>query len=95
MKKRVLLCTTTDVSALVAATQELSCDVLAVSDPEERYRVDAKSILGLYSLDLSTPIELRWETDNEEKEKQFLDRISKFVKNAEEWDYDYACEHLS
>ena len=95
MKKRVLLCTTTDVSALVAAAQELSCDVLAVSDPEERYRVDAKSILGLYSLDLSTPVELRWETDNEEKEKQFLDRISKFVKNAEEWDYDYACEHLS
>ena len=95
MKKRVLLCTTTDVSALVAAAQELSCDVLAVSDSEERYRVDAKSILGLYSLDLSTPIELRWKTDNEEKEKQFLDRISKFVKNAEEWDYDYACEHLS
>lgn len=95
MKKRVLLCTTADVSALVAAAQELSCDVLAVSDPEERYRVDAKSILGLYSLDLSTPVELRWETDNEEKEKQFLDRISKFVKNAEEWDYDYACEHLS
>ena len=95
MKKRVLLCTTTDVSALVAAAQELPCDVLAVSDSEERYRVDAKSILGLYSLDLSTPIELRWKTDNEEKEKQFLDRISKFVKNAEEWDYDYACEHLS
>ena len=41
MKKRVLLCTVTDVSALVAAAQELSCDVLAVSDPEERYRVDA------------------------------------------------------
>lgn len=95
MKKRVLLCTTTDVSTLVAAAQELSCDVLAVSDPEERYRVDAKSILGLYSLDLSTPIELRWESDSKEKEEKFLNSISKLTKNAEEWDYDYACEHLS
>lgn len=94
-KTRVLLHTTMDVSALTSAAQHLPFGVTAVSDPEERYRVDAKSIMGLLSLDLSTPVELRWETDNEEKEKQFLDRISKFVKNAEEWDYDYACEHLS
>ena len=85
-KTRVLLRTTMDVSALTSAAQHLPFSVTAVSDPEERYRVDAKSIMGLLSLDLSTPVELRWESDSKEKEEKFLNSISKLTRNAEEWD---------
>ena len=33
----------------------------------ERWRVDAKSLMGLLSLDISRPIELRFDAENEDK----------------------------
>lgn len=41
-----------------------------------RYVIDAKSIMGIFSLDLSKPIELHAHTDNA---KEFLDAIDKFI----------------
>ena len=41
-----------------------------------RHVVDAKSILGIFSLDLSKPIELHAHTDNA---KEFLNAIDKFI----------------
>ena len=41
-----------------------------------RYVVDAKSIMGIFSLDLSKPIELNIHTDDAEK---FLADIDKFI----------------
>lgn len=35
----------------------------------ERWRVSASSLLGLLSLDVSKPIELRFDTENEDKVK--------------------------
>lgn len=35
----------------------------------ERWRVDASSLLGLLSLDVSKPIELRFDTENEDRVK--------------------------
>lgn len=33
----------------------------------ERWRVDAKSLMGLLSLDISQPIELRFDAENEDR----------------------------
>lgn len=41
-----------------------------------RYAVDAKSIMGIFSLDLSQPIELVAHTDNADK---FIDEIKEFI----------------
>ena len=41
-----------------------------------RYAVDAKSIMGIFSLDLSKPIELDAHTDDADK---FLKDIDKFI----------------
>lgn len=43
-----------------------------------KYYVDAKSIMGIFSLDLSKPLELVADTDEEEKiEEMFADFIQK------------------
>lgn len=44
-----------------------------------RYLIDAKSILGIFSLDLSKPIELEALTDNEEELAKFLEDIKSFI----------------
>ena len=41
-----------------------------------RYAIDAKSIMGIFSLDLSKPIELNAHTDNAD---DFLKAIDKFI----------------
>ncbi|EPR11989.1 HPr family phosphocarrier protein [Ruminiclostridium papyrosolvens] len=41
-----------------------------------RYIVDAKSIMGIFSLDLSKPIKVEVQNDNSEK---FCDEIKRFV----------------
>lgn len=41
-----------------------------------RYAVDAKSIMGIFSLDLSSPITLTAHTDDADK---FFDEIKKFI----------------
>ena len=41
-----------------------------------RYVVDAKSIMGIFSLDLSKPIQLNAHTDDADK---FLKEIDKFI----------------
>ena len=43
-----------------------------------RYVVDAKSIMGIFSLDLSKPIELHAHTDDADK---FFNEIDKFIVN--------------
>ena len=41
-----------------------------------RYAVDAKSIMGIFSLDLSKPIELNAHTDDADK---FMNDIAKYI----------------
>lgn len=41
-----------------------------------RYAVDAKSIMGIFSLDLSNPIELVAHSDNADK---FINEIKEFI----------------
>ncbi len=44
-----------------------------------KYLVDAKSILGIFSLDLSKPVELELLTDNEEEINKFMADIKSFI----------------
>ena len=51
-----------DVNKFVSITQNISEDTILHGG---RFAVDAKSIIGIFSLDLSKPIELNIHADNE------------------------------
>ena len=53
---KIRLVTIEDVRKFVTAANMQPCDADVVSD---RYCVDAKSLLGLFSLDLSKPVEVQ------------------------------------
>jgi len=53
-----------DVKEFVGVTAGLTCDVDLVSG---RYVIDGKSIMGIFSLDLSKPIEVQVNGDCEEE----------------------------
>ncbi len=44
-----------------------------------RYLVDAKSILGIFSLDLSKPVELEILSDDEVEVNKFLEEIKSYL----------------
>ena len=44
-----------------------------------RYVVDAKSIMGIFSLDLMSPIKLSAQTDKEEEIKALMDDLKVFI----------------
>ena len=61
-----------DVKDFVNAVLRFDFDIDLVSG---RYAVDAKSIMGIFSLDLSKTIELRAYTDDAEEMLAVLDRF--------------------
>lgn len=61
-----------DVKDFVNAVLRFDFDIDLVSG---RYAVDAKSIMGIFSLDLSKPIELRAYTDDAEELLAVLDKF--------------------
>lgn len=69
---KIKLTTISDVQKFNEACHKLPCDISLISG---RYIVDAKSIMGIYSLNLSNPIEL--EIDGTEEEYD-LSEIMKF-----------------
>ncbi len=70
---KILLSTINDVKNFVNAVGKYDFDVDLVSG---RYAVDAKSIMGIFSLDLSKPIELHAHTDDADA---FLADIKPFI----------------
>ena len=44
-----------------------------------RYVVDAKSIMGIFTLDLMSPIKLSAQTDKEEEIKALMDDLKAFI----------------
>ncbi|HBB71883.1 MAG TPA: serine kinase [Ruminococcus sp.] len=72
-KTTVALQTINDVKEFVNIVMKYEFDIDLVSG---RYAVDAKSIMGIFSLDLSKPIELNAHTDDAE---DFLKEISKYI----------------
>lgn len=72
-KTTVFLQTINDVKDFVTVVMRYDFDIDLVSG---RYAVDAKSIMGIFSLDLSKPIQLNAHTDDADK---FLKDIEKFI----------------
>ncbi|MCR4888245.1 MAG: HPr family phosphocarrier protein [Ruminococcus sp.] len=62
-----------DVKDFVNIVMKYDFDIDLVSG---RYAVDAKSIMGIFSLDLSKPIELNAHTDDADK---FISDIAKYI----------------
>lgn len=62
-----------DVKNFVNAVLLFDYDIDLISG---RYAIDAKSIMGIFSLDLSKPIELRAHTEDAEK---LLTAIDKYI----------------
>lgn len=69
----ISLATINDVKNFVNTVAKYDFDVDLVSG---RYAVDAKSIMGIFSLDLSKPIELQAHTDDA---TAFLNEIKAFI----------------
>lgn len=72
-KTTVFLQAINDVKEFVTIVMKYDFDIDLVSG---RYAVDAKSIMGIFSLDLSKPIQLNAHTDDAEA---FLKEIDKFI----------------
>ena len=53
-----------------------------------RYHIDAKSILGIFSLDLTKPIELEIECNNTSNEEEFIKELEKLKLLESESYYD-------
>lgn len=53
--EKILLASVNDVKDFVSAVTTANCDIDIAAD---RYVIDAKSIMGIFSLDLSKPINL-------------------------------------
>jgi phosphotransferase system HPr-like phosphotransfer protein len=68
-----MLATINDVKSFVNIVTKYDFDVDLVSG---RYAIDAKSIMGIFSLDLSKPIKLEAHSDNPDA---FLAEIKPFI----------------
>ena len=73
MKVTIRLSTIEDVRNFVEAIRTFDSDIDLISG---RYRVDAKSIMGIFSLDLSKELTLNIHSDNC---AAFLDEIASFI----------------
>lgn len=69
----ILLATINDVKEFVGIVSQYDYDIDLVSG---RYAVDAKSIMGIFSLDLSKPIKMNIHSENPQP---FLDAVGKFI----------------
>ena len=67
METKIQLSTIKDVSGFVNAMQGVTANAELVSG---RYVIDARSIMGIYSLNLSNPVILRIDASATEEEKQ-------------------------
>ncbi len=75
MKTKIQLSTINDVKNFVSTVSKYDFDVDLISG---RYAIDAKSIMGIFSLDLSKPIDLEAHVDScEEFEKDIAPFVAK------------------
>lgn len=65
-----------EVKDFVSAISSCDFDLDIAAD---RYIIDAKSIMGIFSLDLSKPLELRIISDDESETSDVLDKIGRFI----------------
>lgn len=73
---KIRLSTIADVRDFVNIVNRTDADIDLISG---RYIVDAKSIMGIFSLDLMQPIELSAHTENEEVLAPLLESLKPFI----------------
>ncbi len=73
---KIRLSTIADVRDFVNIVNRTDADIDLISG---RYIVDAKSIMGIFSLDLMQPIELSAHTDNEAIVAELLENLKPFI----------------
>ena len=71
--EKILLASVNDVKDFVSAVTTANCDIDIAAD---RYVIDAKSIMGIFSLDLSRPLILNADTEDEQLVKE---RFADFI----------------
>lgn len=72
----IRLGTVNDVKMFVSTVTKYSCNFDIISD---RYIVDAKSIMGIFSLDLSKPMVLRIDSENDKELTEIKHDIFQFI----------------
>lgn len=65
-----------EVKDFVNAVSTCACDIDIAAD---RYIIDAKSIMGIFSLNLSKPLEIRIISDDENEISDVLGKIKPFI----------------
>lgn len=76
VERKIQLSSVNDVKEFVSAVSFCSCDIDIIAD---RYIIDAKSIMGIFSLDLSKPLVLKINSTDENEIEEILDKIEQFI----------------
>ncbi len=75
---KIMLSSIEDVRNFVNLTNQCDFDVNLTN---EKYKIDAKSIMGVFSLDLSQPVTVEVEADHADS---FLEKLKSFQIQPEE-----------
>ena len=73
---KIRLSSVNDVKEFVGAVSFCSCELDIEAD---RYIIDAKSIMGIFSLDLSKPLVLKINSTDENEIDDVLGKIERFI----------------
>ncbi|MCI8386834.1 MAG: HPr family phosphocarrier protein [Clostridiales bacterium] len=74
---KIRLSSVDDVKSFVNIAVKYSCGLYIIAD---RYVVDAKSIVGIFSLDLKQTLSLRIDSGNEDEIKKIKNDIEQFIE---------------
>ena len=73
---KVMLNSIDKVKQFVNVTSKVDGDVFLQSG---RYIVDAKSIMGIFSIDLTKPLDMSFEKCSDEERNKYLEKIQEFI----------------
>ena len=73
---KVMLNSIEKVKQFVNVTSKVDGDVFLQSG---RYIIDAKSIMGIFSIDLTKPLEMSFEKCSDEEKNKYLEKIQEFL----------------
>ena len=73
---KIRLSSVNDVKDFVSAVSFCSCDIDIAAD---RYIIDAKSIMGIFSLNLSKPLVMKINSTDENEIADVLGKIEQFI----------------
>lgn len=72
MNMTILIDNVTKIKEFNKLTLEFPCDIDVISG---RYIIDAKSLMGLFSVDLSKPVEIRFDEEHEDLARLYFSKF--------------------